>query len=644
MHRVNRPVILFSALAVLLVLHLLFSPSSSQPSYKPSSASSRRNTSPAKNIYGSTAPKAVSSDGVEIDSRGYINYVPGKTLAHPLELLVERGKRLAAEQEAKIREVQTLEDAVDEYEREYGMKPPKGFDKWFRFTQSSSPPTIVSPALLPYAHNPLLSFLGLPTDIVRERVDEVRQKGEIFSFTFVPDGQGDEGTACSSEEDWYPEDWHTRGKGRVRVRGPASWLWRCNNTLTMLLPILPLMPDELFTQDPPVELAFSMSDGPRGMVHNTVRDRSESLGRAGKVWPKAQLYKAEQNMRWTYGWGWSCPEGTPLKTQNTDLVLNDLSPVQVPFGEKGAGSAPKSFIADFDMAANFCNNPDLMGLHHILLSEKHRAAVDLVPVVMTCRVMWNSDVLGVPLDGVHETVEYVPWEKKDIAKAFWRGTSTGLHHNKETPWRSSQRDRLHFFAHNTSTASTPILVDRTKSGGRLELEEWSVKELNEKWLDIGLSGGPAQCNQEDGTCDVMAKEIDFMDRVRKEDSVKYKFAVDVDGNGWSSRFRRLLASNNVVFKSTLYPEWFSAQLIPWYHYVPLKLDYSDMHDIMAFFNGSPDGTAPGRDDLAKEIAANGLKFTQERWRMEDMQSFMYLLVLEYWRVWSDDREANAYTI
>lgn len=162
--------------------------------------------------------------------------------------------------------------------------------------------------------------------------------------------------------------------------------------------------------------------------------------------------------------GWSCPEGTPLKTQNTDLVLNDLSPAQVPFGEKGADSTPKSFIADFDMAANFCNNPDLMGLvsgpgicvhslnpgcvsradvtqHHILLSEKHRAAVDLVPVVMTCRVMWNSDVLGVPLDGVHggllsspklgtttcgstlltltETVEYVPWEKKDIAKAFW---------------------------------------------------------------------------------------------------------------------------------------------------------------------------------------------------------------------------------
>jgi beta-1,2-xylosyltransferase len=113
-----------------------------------------------------------------------------------------------------------------------------------------------------------------------------------------------------------------------------------------------------------------------------------------------------------------------------------------------------------------------------------------------------------------ETVEYVPWEKKDIAKVFWvsrrvlrrrhgpsnssqRGTSTGLHHNKETPWRSSQRDRLHFFAHNASTANIPILVDKTKSGGRLELEEWSVKELNEKWLDIGLSGGPAQVSADE---------------------------------------------------------------------------------------------------------------------------------------------------
>lgn len=95
-------------------------------------------------------------------------------------------------------------------------------------------------------------------------------------------------------------------------------------------------------------------------------------------------------------------------------------------------------------------------------------------------------------------------------------------------------------------------------------------------------------------------------------------------------------------------------LIPWYHYVPTKLDYSDIlyvillkliclpakkrhidefffslcSDTLAFFQGSPDGRIPGRDDLAKEIAAHAYEFVQERWREEDMRSFMYLLLLE----------------
>lgn len=51
-------------------------------------------------------------------------------------------------------------------------------------------------------------------------------------------------------------------------------------------------------------------------------------------------------------------------------------------------------------------------------------------------------------------------------------------------------------------------------------------------------------------------------------------------------------------------------------------------DILAFFQGSPDGSIPGRDDLAKEIAAHAHEFVQERWREEDMRSFMYLLILE----------------
>ena len=33
------------------------------------------------------------------------------------------------------------------------------------------------------------------------------------------------------------------------------------------------------------------------------------------------------------------------------------------------------------------------------------------------------------------------------------------------------------------------------------------------------------------------------------------FRLIVDGNGWSSRFSRLLMSGSVVIKHTLFPEW-----------------------------------------------------------------------------------------
>jgi hypothetical protein len=39
----------------------------------------------------------------------------------------------------------------------------------------------------------------------------------------------------------------------------------------------------------------------------------------------------------------------------------------------------------------------------------------------------------------------------------------------------------------------------------------------------------------------------------------YAHLLLVDGNGWSSRFNRLLMSGSVVLKTTIYPEWNSVR-------------------------------------------------------------------------------------
>ena len=83
-----------------------------------------------------------------------------------------------------------------------------------------------------------------------------------------------------------------------------------------------------------------------------------------------------------------------------------------------------------------------------------------------------------------------------------------------------------------------------------------------------------------------------------------------DGNSWSARYKRLLSTGSLILKSTIFPECASrachvssSQPVadmpnplplsvcpsgwndrkqPWLHYVPVKVDYGDLYDIMTF--------------------------------------------------------------
>jgi hypothetical protein len=73
-------------------------------------------------------------------------------------------------------------------------------------------------------------------------------------------------------------------------------------------------------------------------------------------------------------------------------------------------------------------------------------------------------------------------------------------------------------------------------------------------------------------------------------------------------------------KATLFPDWNSEWITPWLHYVPVKLDFSDLYHSATFFLGTPDGVHPGNDDLAREISEAAKKYVDEHWREVDMQS------------------------
>ena len=99
------------------------------------------------------------------------------------------------------------------------------------------------------------------------------------------------------------------------------------------------------------------------------------------------------------------------------------------------------------------------------------------------------------------------------------------------------------------------------TSGEAELSRIPRKELGEYYMDVKMSGGNWQCDWGDGSCQEMEDEFDFAQKDNAERSNDFKYVFDVsgnarsacridrlqtDGNAWSSRFPRLMASHKSV--------------------------------------------------------------------------------------------------
>lgn len=62
---------------------------------------------------------------------------------------------------------------------------------------------------------------------------------------------------------------------------------------------------------------------------------------------------------------------------------------------------------------------------------------------------------------------------------------------------------------------------------------------------------PPECEEEDGTCEDLRNEYRWEYRMDQDEAAQYKYIIDVDGNAWSARFKRLLSSGSLIFKSTI---------------------------------------------------------------------------------------------
>ena len=157
-----------------------------------------------------------------------------------------------------------------------------------------------------------------------------------------------------------------------------------------------------------------------------------------------------------------------------------------------------AFVKDVRPGFDWCQNPEVRKLHGTMSFDFPRDTV-MRPIFVLSKHMRNNEFLFPPMEAYENATDakalqkYQPWASKTVNKIFWRGTSTGDSYSKrksdpDYDWRRQHRPRLHLLAQKEE-GTADVWLHR---GRDWIPENWSVKKLNEQYLDIGLTGKPHQ--------------------------------------------------------------------------------------------------------------------------------------------------------
>lgn len=105
------------------------------------------------------------------------------------------------------------------------------------------------------------------------------------------------------------------------------------------------------------------------------------------------------------------------------------------------------------------------------------------------------------------------------------------------------------------------------------------------------------------------------------DHLKYKFVLALEGNDVASNLKWILSSNSLaVMPKPTYETWFmEGKLIPGYHYIEIKPDFSDLEEKIRYYTEHP--------EEAKAMIRHGNEYVKQ-FRNPDNEKLISLLVMK----------------
>jgi len=523
---------------------------------------------------------------------------------HPIWTLIKDAE--SSFEKTLATQSKTLEEAVAEYRRRYGIPPPPNFDKWYKFAKERGVQMIDEYDSIYHSLRP---FWGLKPSTIRGRAQEA------LGF----DDNNLIGVLIR--------------KGNVTKIAGGRNDWQMGATEGMMKEFIQYLPD--------MDLCFNIHDEPRVVVQYDDLSRLVAAARDVKM-PAANAVAQPRNSwsqrpkdlseglrfedvrttrfnvfahqaTWTHS-RLSCPPDSPSR------ALED-GPKEDNFANYAVTEL--GFIYNQTAFSDICQSPTFSESYGFFDRPNAYSVVhDLFPIFSQSKISSYSDIIypspwywfgKVPYNETQD----LPWTQKED-KIWWRGSTTGGF-SRDGGWR--RQHRQHFVQKVNAVDQAKILVNRGESDSS---ENWEVKQVPrsdfKELFDIYFSH-VGQCDERD--CDAQKEFFTIKDRVEPEDAWKYKYLLDIDGNAFSGRFYAFLKSKSLVYKMAIFREWHEEWLKPWVHYIPLSLRGDEWVEAVRWFAGEFAGKKE-----AERVALQGRDWADKVLRNEDLEVWFFRLLLE----------------
>lgn len=297
--------------------------------------------------------------------------------------------------------------------------------------------------------------------------------------------------------------------------------------------------------------------------------------------------------------------------------------------ERDSYSLP--FIKDAASAMDICRHPEYENMHGMFISPvSFRLVNGLVPILSTGAPSTMGDILMpspayIESEFVYDS-EQEPEFYEKTNSVYWAGSTSGAFADSER-WRDFHRQRFVQFAQNLGREQYYYLEEKDDT-----VERVPSSFLNGRLFDVAFTR-IFQCQSKE--CREQKAFFPPGAWADKDAALKSRLVFDLDGNGISGRYYKLLASKSLPLKQTLIREWHDERLIPWLHYVPVSQSLEELPELVMYLTSTEAG-----QNKAKEMADKGREWYGKAMRKVDMSIYIYRLMLELARLQDPKRLAE----